>query len=133
MLGASIPAAFLLTDRWGRRTSALGGGLGLAGLMFLIGGLSSSVVGDAGAGAGAGAAFSRWAVVVPAFLFCMLFCATWGVVAKVYAAEILPGNTRAAANSVAMGLNFVSSSSIPCLFPRCFSFYSRCNYHILLT
>lgn len=100
MLAATVPA-FLLTDHWGRRVSAISGGVGLSGLMFLIGGLYA-----AGLVTAEGAA--RWVVVVAVFLFGMGFCATWGIVAKVYASEIQPGNTRGAANSVAMGLSFVS-------------------------
>lgn len=113
MLAVSIPA-FLLTDQWNRRTSAISGGLGLAGLMFLMGALYA-----AGAVTPVGAA--RWVVVVSVFLFGMVYCSTWGIVGKVYASEIQPGNTRAAANSAAMGLNFVSSlfllfrdATIPC-------------------
>ncbi len=37
-----------------------------------------------------------------------------GVVAKIYASEIQPAQTRAAANSVAQGLGFVSASTVTC-------------------
>lgn len=102
MLVVSIPA-FLLADKWGRRTSTVTGGLCLSGIMFLIGTLYA-----AGAVHPTGAA--RWVVVVSVFMFGMIFCATWGITSKIYASEIQPGNTRAAGNSVGMAFNFVSLS-----------------------
>lgn len=101
MLAISIPA-FLLADKWGRRTSAITGGLGLGSLMLLIGSLyAAGVVHPYGA--------ARWVVIVSVFAFGLTYCATWGIVGKIYASEIQPSNTRAAANSVAQGLAFVSS------------------------
>jgi hypothetical protein len=44
------------------------------------------------------------------FAFALSYVATWGVVGKIYASEIQPARTRAAANSAAQGLNFVSLS-----------------------
>lgn len=102
MLAISIPA-FLLADKWGRRTSAITGGILLSGLMFLMGSLYA-----AGAVHPWGAA--RWVVVVSVFAFGLAYCSTWGIVGKIYASEIQPGNTRAAANCIAQGLGFVSDS-----------------------
>lgn len=100
MLAVSIPA-FLLADKWGRRTSAISGGIGLAGCMLLIGTLYAlKVVHSYG--------IARWVVIVAVFAFGLIYCATWGIVGKIYASEIQPGHTRAAANSVAQGLGFVS-------------------------
>lgn len=100
MLAVSIPA-FLLADKWGRRTSAITGGLGLSGLMLLIGTLyAAGVVHPYG--------IARWVVIVCVFAFGLTYCATWGIVGKIYASEIQPSNTRAAANCVAQGLGFVS-------------------------
>ena len=90
----------MLADRWGRRTSTMSGGLILTGLMFLIGSLYA-----AGAVHADGAA--RWVVIVSVFMFGMVFCATWAIVGKIYASEIMPGNTRAAGNSVGMAFSFV--------------------------
>lgn len=104
MLAISVPA-FLLADKWGRRTSAITGGVGLSGIMFLIGSLYA-------AGAVHPYGVARWVVVVSVFLFGLLFCATWGIVGKIYAAEIQPTHVRAAANCVAQGLAFV------CLFSK---------------
>lgn len=100
MLAISIPA-FLLADKWSRRTSAITGGIGLSGCMFLIGSLYA-----AGAVHPYGAA--RWLVIVSVFLFGLTYCATWGIVGKIYATEIQPTHVRAAANCVAQGLGFVS-------------------------
>ena len=103
MLAVSIPA-FLYADSWGRRTSIIAGGIGLSVCMFAIGSLyvTSSVHAHAGAG--------RWFVIVLIFAFALFYVATWGVVGKIYASEIQPAQTRAAATSVAQGLGFVSYS-----------------------
>jgi MFS family permease len=99
MLAISVPG-FLLADKWGRRTSALTGGVGMSGIMFLIGSLYA---------AGAVHAYgpARWIVIVAVFVFGLTYCVTWGIFGKIYASEIQPANTRAAANCVAQGLGFV--------------------------
>lgn len=101
MLAISIPA-FLFADKWGRRNSAITGGIGLSACMFLIGALYA-----AGAVHPHGAA--RWVVIVSVFLFGLIYSATWGIVGKIYATEIQPTHVRAAANCVAQGLGFVSA------------------------
>ncbi|KAI1463019.1 putative MFS sugar transporter [Daldinia caldariorum] len=98
MLLISIPA-FLLADKWGRRTSAISGGIALAACMFLMGSLYAA---DAVHPYGV----ARWFVIIAVFVFSLTYCATWGIVGKIYASEIQPGHTRAAANCVAMGLCF---------------------------
>lgn len=104
MLAVTIPA-FLLADKWGRRTSAITGGVSLSGLMFLIGTLYAT-------GAVDSTAVAKWVVVVSVFMFGMIFCATWGIVTKIYASEIQAGHTRAAGNSIGMAFSFVSVNSI---------------------
>lgn len=103
MLAISIPA-FMFADRWGRRTSVITGGLILTGCMFTIGGLYASD--DVHANEGGG----RWVVILLLYVFAMTYVSTWGIVGKIYATEIQPTHTRAAANSIAQGVNFVSSS-----------------------
>jgi MFS family permease len=100
MLAISIPA-FIYADRWGRRTSVISGGLILSACMFIIGSLYASH--DVHANEGGG----RWVVILLLFVFAMTYVSTWGIVGKIYATEIQPTHTRAAANSVAQGLNFV--------------------------
>ena len=101
MLAISIPA-FLFADRWGRRTSAITGGITLSSCMFLMSTLyAAGVVHPWGA--------ARWVVICSVFVFGLTYCATWGIVGKIYASEIQPGHTRAAANCVAQGLGFVST------------------------
>ncbi|RDW62103.1 hypothetical protein BP6252_11536 [Coleophoma cylindrospora] len=102
MLLVSIPA-FLYTDRWGRRSSTITGGVLLSGSMFIIGGLyaSDSVHADSGGG--------RWLVIVLIFVFALSFVGTWGVVGKIYASEILDARTRDVANSAAQGLGFFTN------------------------
>jgi hypothetical protein len=99
MLAISIPA-FLLVDKWGRRTSAISGGLGLSSCMLIIGSLYA-------AGAVHPYGVARWVVIILVFVFGLTFSATWAIVGKIYASEIQPSNTRAAANCVATGLGFV--------------------------
>lgn len=103
MLAASIPA-FLLADKWGRRTSAITGGVGLSGVMLLIGSLYA-------AGAVHSYGVARWVVIVSVYIFGLTYCTTWAIVGKIYASEIQPTHTRAAANCVAQGLGFVSRFS----------------------
>ena len=101
MLAISVPA-FIFADSWGRRTSIITGGISLSGCMFIIGSLYATHSVHAHSGAG------RWIVILLIFIFALTYCATWGIVGKIYASEIQPFQTRAAANSVAQGLNFVS-------------------------
>ena len=103
MLAISIPAT-IYADSWGRRTSVITGGVGLAGSMYIIGSLyATESVHSEGAG--------RWVVIVLIFVFALLYVSTWGICGKIYASEIQPAETRAAANSIAQGLNFVSQST----------------------
>jgi hypothetical protein len=109
MLAISIPA-FLFADKWGRRTSAITGGVGLSGCMLLIGALyASNVVHPFG--------IARWIVIVSVFIFGLVYCATWGIVGKIYASEIQPAHTRAAANCVAQGLGFFTNWLVAMLTP----------------
>lgn len=100
MMLITIPA-FLLADKWGRRTSTLCGGVLLGSCMLTIGTLyaSRSVHGSYGGG--------RWAVVVLIYIFALTYCATWAVGIKVYASEIQPLRTRAPASSLAQSFNWI--------------------------
>ncbi|KAI9740217.1 MAG: hypothetical protein M1834_004795 [Cirrosporium novae-zelandiae] len=102
MLAISIPA-FLYADRWGRRTLAITGGIVLSSCMLTIGSLYASKSVHAHEGAG------KWIVIVLIFAFALAYCATWAVFGKIYASEIQPAHTRAAANSLAQGLNFLTN------------------------
>ncbi|KAI0858033.1 general substrate transporter [Xylaria cubensis] len=109
MLAISVPG-FLLADKWGRRTSAITGGVILSGCMFLIGALyASGVVHSYG--------IARWVVIVSVFAFGLTYCATWGIVGKIYASEIQPDHTRAAATCVAQGLGFFTNFLVAILAP----------------
>jgi len=109
MLVVSIPA-FLFADKWGRRTSTITGGLGLSGCMLLIGSLyASNAVHPYG--------IARWVVIVSVFVFSLTYCATWGIVGKIYASEIQPSNTRASANCVAQGLGFFTNWLVAMITP----------------
>jgi MFS family permease len=101
MLAFSIPAT-LLADKWGRRTSAICGGIILSGSMLLIGSLyAANAVHSYGA--------ARWVVIVSVFVFAIGYVSTWAVFGKIYASEIQPTKTRATTNSMATGGSFVST------------------------
>jgi MFS family permease len=100
MLAFSIPAT-LLADKWGRRTSAICGGVILSATMLLIGSLYAA---DAVHSYGA----ARWVVIVSVFVFALGYVSTWAIVGKIYASEIQPTKTRATTNSMATGGSFVS-------------------------
>ena len=102
MLFFSVPAS-LLADKWGRRASAITGGIILSGTMFLVGSLyAANTVNSYGA--------ARWVVVVSVFVFATGYVSTWAIVGKIYASEIQPAKTRATTNSVATGGSFVSDA-----------------------
>jgi len=101
MLAFSIPAT-LFADKWGRRTSAICGGVILSGTMLLIGSLyAANVVHSDGA--------ARWVVIVSVFVFAIGYVSTWAVVGKIYASEIQPTRTRATTNSMATGGSFLAN------------------------
>ncbi|KAI1075759.1 putative MFS sugar transporter [Whalleya microplaca] len=109
MFVVSIPA-FLLADKWGRRTSAISGGLLLSACMMLMGTLyAAGVVHTYGV--------ARWLVIIAVFVFGLTYCASWGIVGKIYASEIQPTHTRAAANCVAQGLSFFTNFLVAILTP----------------
>ena len=60
---------------------------------------------------------ARWVVIVSVFAFGLTFCATWGIVGKIYASEIQPANTRAAANCVALGMGFLTNFLVAIITP----------------
>ena len=104
MLTFSIPAT-LFADKWGRRTSAIWGGIILSGSMLLVGSLyAANAVHSYG--------LARWAVIVSVFIFAIGYTSTWAVFGKIYASEIQPTKTRATTNSMATGGSFVSTLSL---------------------
>ncbi|THW39446.1 general substrate transporter [Aureobasidium pullulans] len=100
MFLVTIPA-FILADKWGRRTSTIVGGILLSSTMFIIGALYASGVvhGDHGP--------ARWLVIVLIYIFALTYCTTWAVGIKIYASEIQPPKTRAPATSLAQSSNWV--------------------------
>jgi MFS family permease len=81
MVAISIPAT-LYADKWGRRTSALVGGILLSASMFIIGCLYLT---DSVHAYGNG----RWVVVVLIFVFALTYCGTWAIVGKIYAVSYM--------------------------------------------
>ncbi|KAM3074868.1 hypothetical protein ACMFMG_008282 [Clarireedia jacksonii] len=109
MVAIAIPGT-LYADKWGRRTSALVGGILLSASMFIIGCLYLT---DSVHAYGNG----RWVVVVLIFIFALTYCATWAIVGKIYAAEIQDKKTRNAANSLAQGISFFTNALVAFLTP----------------
>ena len=102
IFAVTIPA-LLFSDKWGRRASAIYGGLGLSVTMFLIGGLYAGNAVHDSVGAG------RWVVIVSIFVFLAIFCFTWSIGIKIYVAESQPQRTRASATNLAHGSNWVTN------------------------
>lgn len=71
--------------------------------MFLMGILYACNAVHASTGAG------RWVVIVSIYLFAVIFSLSWAVGIKIYAAEIQPQRTRAAATNLAHGSNWVTN------------------------
>ncbi|KAF8862988.1 general substrate transporter [Acephala macrosclerotiorum] len=95
----TIPA-FLFADSWGRRPSAIFGGIIQVFCMFLIGGLFLGGNGEVGGVKG-------WVVVVAIYVFAVGFSGTWGVTFRVYTSEIQGPKTRAGASSLALSANWM--------------------------
>lgn len=110
VLAITLPSMLLL-DRLPRRTVTLVGGTVLASCMLLIGTLYASNSVHASTGAG------RWIVITLIFVFALSYASTWALVAKLYASEIQPAQTRASANSVAQGLGFFTNWMVAMITP----------------
>jgi sugar porter (SP) family MFS transporter len=108
MMAITFPATYY-SDHWGRKTSAISGGVVMSGIMLLIGSLYAADAVHADQGIG------RWVVVVCIYLFALVYCATWAITMRLYASEIQPMNTRASASSLAQSSNWVS-------FTKCFDY-----------
>ncbi|KAH9890752.1 major facilitator superfamily domain-containing protein [Xylariomycetidae sp. FL2044] len=110
IFAVTIPAA-IWADRWGRRANTILGGLGMTATMFLMGALYAGDAVHAGAGAG------RWVVIVSIYVFAVIYCVTWAVGIKAYAAEIQPQKTRASATSMAHGSNWLTNFLVALVTP----------------
>ncbi|KAI9746592.1 MAG: hypothetical protein M1818_000305 [Claussenomyces sp. TS43310] len=107
---STIPA-FLLADKWGRRSSTLYGGLVISGCMLLIGSLyaSDSVHSTYGVG--------RWIVIITIYVFVIGYCMTWAVGVKIYASEIQPVKSRATATALAQTANCITNFFVAFITP----------------
>ena len=94
IFAVTIPAT-VWADSWGRRPSLVLGGVSMAVLMFLIGGLYAGDTVHENVGAG------RWIVIVAIYIYIVIFCISWAIHVKVFAAEIQPKRTRATATGMA--------------------------------
>lgn len=119
----TVPAV-LLADCWSRRASVIWGGFFLAATMLVIGALyaANAVFSDYGAG--------RWVVVVFIFLFTFVYSGTWAVTISIYASEVQPMKTRAAASSLGRSGNWVVNWIIAFTTPI-FLTHSSCGVYFL--
>ncbi|KAF8755874.1 General substrate transporter [Rhizoctonia solani] len=104
----TIPAQLYLLDNWGRRSSAIVGGLIMAVCMLAIGSMYA-----AGADAGQG----KYAILVFIYLFVVAFSTTWAVSFKVFITEIQPMRVRATASSLAHSSNWLCNLAVALTTP----------------
>ncbi|CAE6455960.1 unnamed protein product [Rhizoctonia solani] len=104
----TIPAQLYLLDKWGRRSSAIVGGLVMAVCMLAIGSMYA-----AGADAGQG----RYAIIVFIYLFVIAFSTTWAVSFKLFITEIQPTRVRATASSLAHSSNWLCNLAVALTTP----------------
>ncbi|KAJ5179529.1 hypothetical protein N7492_002739 [Penicillium capsulatum] len=102
IFAVTIPG-LIYADRWGRRSSIIYGGIGLATTMFAIGGLYAGQAVHSTTGA------ARWVVIVFIYLFAVVYSVTWAVSVKIFAAEIHPQRTRAAATTLSHSSNWLAN------------------------
>ncbi|KAJ5641789.1 hypothetical protein N7490_005789 [Penicillium lividum] len=107
---ATIPG-LLCADKWGRKTSIVYGGIGLAVTMFVIGSLYAGGAVHITTGAG------RWVVIVFIYLFAVIFSMTWAVSVKVFAAEVNPQRCRAATATLAHSSNWLANFVVALVTP----------------
>ncbi|KAI5119490.1 hypothetical protein M0805_009514 [Coniferiporia weirii] len=86
-------------DKWGRRPVVLIGGSIIAGCMLTIGSIYASNAHTTASG--------RWAVIILIYVFVVSFSMSWAISNRIYASEIQPMRTRAAATSLGQAANWV--------------------------
>lgn len=90
----------IFTDKWGRRSSMINGGLVISGTMIAIGSLYASQASTTTAG--------KWTIIALIYVFVVAYATSWAVVNRIYCSEIQPMHTRAAATSLGQCANWVS-------------------------
>lgn len=110
IFAVTIPG-LIYADRWGRRSSIIYGGIGLATTMFVIGGLYAGKAVHSTTGPG------RWVVIVFIYLFAVIYSLTWAVSVKIFAAEIHPQRTRASATTLAHSSNWLANFLVALVTP----------------
>ncbi|KAH9886875.1 general substrate transporter [Xylariomycetidae sp. FL2044] len=111
IFAVTVPAT-IWADGWGRRPSVIAGGVAMAVLMFLMGGLyaGGTVHSDGGAA-------GNWVVIVTIYIYVVIYCVTWAIHVKVYAAEIQPKRTRATATGLAYFSYSLSNFAVALITP----------------
>ncbi|KAB8664843.1 hypothetical protein FH972_026267 [Carpinus fangiana] len=109
IFGVTIPAC-IMADSFKRRSSTIFGGLGMGTCMLLMGILYASNATERAPG-------SRWAVIVAIYIYAALYSVTWAVIFKIYASEIQPAKTRAAASALAQSSNWIANFIVALVTP----------------
>ncbi|BGP37168.1 hypothetical protein JCM10450v2_001074 [Rhodotorula kratochvilovae] len=115
VIGTLVTAFYV--DRAGRRTIFVAGGAAVGGALLVIGSMYAS-----------GAAYTekgKWVVIVFIELYAFSFAASWGVVTRLYSAEIQPSRTRAAAASFSVATNQLTNFVVALTGP---AFLARSAY-----
>ncbi|EIM90365.1 general substrate transporter [Stereum hirsutum FP-91666 SS1] len=89
----------IFTDKWGRHSSMINGGLVISGTMIAIGSLYASQASTTTAG--------KWTIIALIYVFVVAYATSWAVVNRIYCSEIQPMHTRAAATSLGQCANWV--------------------------
>ncbi|KAI5475035.1 MFS sugar transporter [Pseudohyphozyma bogoriensis] len=89
--------AFYFLDNFGRRTIIIGGGTVVSACLLIIGSLYASGANHTPGG--------KWTIIILIEVYAVVFAATWATVTRLYASEIQPSKTRAAASSFGQGAN----------------------------
>ncbi|GAA5996853.1 sugar porter family MFS transporter [Rhodotorula paludigena] len=119
-LGGGVTGIFVLVgtiatifyvDRLGRRTIFVAGGACVATSLLVIGSLYAADKVNTTEG-------GKWAVIVMIEFFAFSFAASWGVVTRLYASEIQPSRTRAAAASISVAINQLINTVVALTGPQ---------------
>jgi sugar porter (SP) family MFS transporter len=95
----TIPAQFWLIDKWGRRPSAITGGLIMGVCMTAIWFLYA--FGDSKTSG------VRWSIIMLIYAFIATFSMTWAISLKILTTEMQPSKTRASASSLSQTSNWL--------------------------
>jgi len=112
--------AFILVDRFGRRTLLIAGGISMGLCMTVLATLGSLYAQDSGKNDGSLTIESKtvgYTCIVAIYLYVMSFAYSWGPVCWLLPTEIFPLSQRAKGVSITTGANFVFNFIVGQLTP----------------